>query len=216
MALTYPLAVNDFYELFGVASAEMTWMALRSIGRQGGGFLRMADLAPGYWQVDMESVPMLHANAEKVRARLTALNGAMNAFRLYPPTQPYPQNDPDGSTYGASTPIVTNRDNAYQADMSGFPAGYQVVAGDWVQITYDTSREYLGQFAQNKTADGSGIILNAPLTAPLPDSVANGDAVNLIKPAGLFKLSPGSVKLSTINATMQTLRLTAEQVHEAA
>ena len=111
---------------------------------------------------------------------------------------------------------MTNRDNAYQADMSGFPADYEIKLGDWVQITYDTSREYLGQFTQNKTANGSGVVSNATLSAPLPASVANGDAVNLIKPAGLFKLVLGSFHISVADPTSQTLRFEAEQVHEAA
>ncbi|MCB9993124.1 MAG: hypothetical protein H6873_05655 [Hyphomicrobiaceae bacterium] len=216
MTLTFPLAADDFFDLVGVKAIAFNLSENQALSGLGGGELRATQLAPARWLAEIECALMTSADMSARQALFSRLQGAVNAFCLYPPHRAYPVADPDGSTYGSATPTVSARTSDFVLAIAGLPAGYVLTAGDFIQITYDTSREYLGQFVAGATADGAGDVAAIEVSVPLPAAVAADDAVNLIKPSGLFRLVPDSVHFASADSLNQTLSFSARQTHEAA
>lgn len=212
MALTFPLSAAAFADLLQVESVKFNLQWQQEMSGKGGDLLT-ADLADAYWEADVTTVELPHADAHQVMASINALGGGVRTFYLYNPALSYPQADMDGSTYGASTPVVGTVADSFNLSITGLPADYVITKGDFLQITYGT-RTYFGQFAESATASGAGVLSSIAVAPALPAGVASADAVNLIKPSALFKMVTNTAYLSTTRATFSRITFSARQTHE--
>lgn len=215
MSLANPLAVASFADLLQIADVKFALDWAQEMSLSGGGETLYADRAPARWKADATTIALPHADAEGIMALINSRAGGLKTILLYNHKLPYPSSDPDGSIFGAATPVVGTITDQLHVAFTGFPAGYVIPLGTYFQIVFGTSRYYLGQFAEAKAADGSGAVSAVEITPALPDSVATGDAVTVIKPAGKFKIVPNSAYPQTSGALRSTIAFSAEQTYAA-
>jgi hypothetical protein len=215
MSLTFPLSAAAFADLLRIEDVVFSLGVHQEASGVGAGEPIYADLSPARWTAQITTVPLTHVAANGILALINALAGGLNSFYLYPPTGKYPQQDPTGSGFGAATPLVGTITDRFNVAFTAFPNNYVLKRGDFLQITYATSRRYLGQFAEDKTANGSGALAAVRVTPALPASVATSDAVTVIKPAGKFKLVPNSAAPSLVTRNHTRISFSAEQTHAA-
>ncbi len=213
MALPTTLGLAAFYDLIKISEVDFRpeWSQQRSM--TGGGEVLYADRAPMRWMADITTPAMPLAEAEAMMALVNSRGGGLRTVLLTNPRLPFPSTDPDGSIFGAATPAVGTITDRLHVAFTGFPGGYVVPAGTWFQVVYDTSRYYLGQFAEAKTANGSGNISAAEVTPALPFLVETGNAVTVIKPAAKFKITPNTAYLSNVDFVLASLTFSAEQTY---
>lgn len=213
--MAFPLAASDFIDLLYINECKFRLKWNQEGSGTVGGDTIYADRAAPRWIADLTTVELTHAEAAAVMAIINSLNGGLNEFYLYNPTLPYPSSDPTGSIFGAATPVVGSIADRFHAAFTGFPNNYVIPSGTFVQIIFDTSRRYLGQFVGAKTASGVGAVSSAQLAPALPASVVGGNAVTVKKAAGKFKITPDSAYPSTTSPMFQRITFSAEQTYAA-
>lgn len=213
MALANPLSVASFADLLRVSSSTFSqgWQQQRSA--TGGGETRYTDRAPSLWMAELTSPPMEHAEAEGLMALVNSRAGGLKTFLLYNHKLPYPSSDPDGSIIGATVPKLGAITDRLHVAFTGFPAGYVIPLGTYFGIIFDTSRYYLGQFAEAKVATGAGAVSAVEIWPPLPASITGTPNITIKKPVGKFRLVPGSAYPSSISPVHSTFKLSAEQTY---
>ena len=213
MALADPLPIASFADLLRVSSStfQQGWQQQRSM--TGGGETRYADRAPSMWTAELQTPPMEHAEALGLMALANSRAGGLKTFLLYDHKMPYPSSDPDGSIMGSTTPALGTITDRLHVAFTGFPANYVMPLGSYFGIIFDTSRYYLGQFCEAKTANGSGAISATEIWPPLPAMITGTPAVNVKKPVAKFRLVPGSAFPSTVNPLHSSFKLSAEQTY---
>ncbi|MEO9297564.1 hypothetical protein [Devosia alba] len=242
MALPETLPIASFADLLRVSTATFMqeWQQQRSA--TGGGETRYADRAPSLWKAELTTPPMDHAEAEGLMALANSRAGGLKTFLLYNPKLPFPSSDPEGAilsgsaspylqTYlpwsddlpwndsmpwgglGAFEPKLGAITDRLHVAFTGLPPGYMLPLGTYFSIMFDTSRFYLGQFAEARTADGSGAVTSVEIWPPLPASVTGTPDVEFAKPHGKFRLVPGSAYPSTISTVHSTFKFSAEQTY---
>lgn len=214
MALPSTLPIASFADLIRVSDAtfKQEWQQQRSA--TGGGETRYSDRAPSLWSVELTSPPMEHAEAEGLMALANSRAGGLKTVLLYNPKLPYPASDPDGSILGATVPKLNVISDRLHVSFSGFPPGYMIPLGTFFGIVFDTSRYYLGQFAEARTANPiTGAVASVEVWPPLPALITGTPAINLKKPAAKFRIVPGSAFPSTVSTLHSTFKLSAEQTY---
>ena len=161
--------------------------------------------------VELAPAPM--EDFYRLRARIMLLDGSSNAFLFASPESVAPQADPTGAILGANTVQVhaVGVDNK-TLRLKGLPAGYILTEGDFLGVTYNTSRRGLYVACQTVTADGSGVTPAFEVRSYLRPGTAVNDVVSLVPPVAKVKILPdtlgwsGSGKLVTVHFTVrQTL-----------
>ncbi len=212
MSLATPLSLASFADLINAASVEFPIEHNLERSLPGDGTPQRSSRAPAMRMAKLTSPPMPVADAEGLLVIINALEG-LDPFLLYNKRMPYPSSDPTGSIFGAATPIVGTITNRRLVAFTGFPNDYVIPRGTYFQIIFDTSRYYLGQFAEAKTANGSGAVSAAKITPPLPASIDPGDAVTVLKPSAKF-LPVLPAMLSEVGIVNATISFSAEQTYE--
>lgn len=215
MTLANPLPVASFADQLQIEDPSFQPMWTQKASLSGGGTRLYADRAPMLWKADPQTIALPHADAEALMALINSRAGGIKTVLLYNARLPYPSSDPDGSIFGAATPVVGTITDRLHVAFTGFPAGYVIPLGTYFGIVFDTSRYYLGQFAEAKTASGAGAVTSVEIAPALPDSVAPGDAVTVLKPPAKFRIVPGSAYLSLVTALHSKLTFSAEQDYAA-
>lgn len=215
MALPAILPIASFADLLRVSSATFVqeWQQQRSA--TGGGETRYADRAPSLWKAELTTPPMEHAEAEGLMALANSRAGGLKTFLLYNHRMPYPSSDPDGTIIGAIVPSLGTITDRLHVAFTGFPPDYVIPLGSYFGIVFDTSRYYLGQFAEAKVANGSGAVSAAEIWPPLPASISGTPDVIISKPVAKFRLVPNSAYPSSISPVHSTFKLSAEQTYSA-
>lgn len=216
MTLANPLGLAAFQDLFRVEQVKFVpmWNQERSLA--GGGDTQYADRAPALWTADITTRSLLWSDAHKVMALINSRAGGLKTVLLHNPRACYPASDPGGSIFGAATPLVGTIADRLHVAFTGFPNSYVMPAGAFFQVIFDSSRYYLGQFAEARTADGSGAIASVEIAPALPASVTTGDAVTVIKPAAKFRLTPNSAAPAQAAAANRArISFSAEQTYSA-
>jgi hypothetical protein len=209
------LALASFADLINAADCEFTLEWNQQLSVSGDGEAHAATRGVPLWMAKITSPPMAIADALGLVALVNSLQGSLGTFLLYDKRLPYPSSDPTGSTFGAATPVVGTITSNVSVAFTGFPNAYSIPLGTYFQIIHDTTRYYVGQFAEAKTANGSGAVSASAVTPPLPDSVDPGDAVTVLKPSGKFRLVPKSAFLTNVTVKEASLVLSARQTYEA-
>jgi hypothetical protein len=216
MALADPLGVADFADLFRVQDVEFVQSFMQQSSMTGGGERRYADRAPAMLRAKITTIPMLNAEAEGNMALINSRSGGLKSVLLYNYRLPYPSSDPDGSIIGATVPTVNVITDRSHVSFSGFPNSYEIPLGTWFGIIFDTSRYYLGQFAEARTANPvTGAVASVEITPPLPASITTGAEVSVSKPPAKFKLVPNSAFPAKQGGLHSTIEFSAEQTYGA-
>ncbi|WP_240233622.1 hypothetical protein [Devosia lacusdianchii] len=214
MALANPLAIADFYDRFRVQDVTFVQGPQQQRSATGGGETRYADRAPSLWKADVTTQPLLNAEAEGIMALINSRGGGLKTVLLYNSRLPYPSSDPKGQIIGATVPklgVITDR---LHVAFTGFPAGYLIPLGTYFSIQFDTSRFYLGQFAEARTANPiTGTVGATEVWPPLPASISGTPDVVIVKPPAKFRIEPGSAFLSKEGGLHSTIKFSAEQTY---
>lgn len=215
MALANPLSQASLADLLPIADVTFRPMWAQEGSLTGSGEPLYSDRAPMRWSADVTTGPMRWSLANRIMALINSRGGGLKTILLANPRAWYPAGDPGGALFGAATPLVGTITDRLHVAFTGFPNGYVIPAGTFFRVLFDTSRYYLGQFAEDKTANGSGAVSETEITPALPASVDTGDAVTVAKPQGKFIIVPNSAYPSQANATRAIVRFSAEQTYAA-
>lgn len=212
MAVSFPLPLANLADLVPIEAVLWHELRQQEMSALGSGEYLAHDLAPPLYEADITSPRMSQATAEQLRARLRSLDGSSQHFYLYNPALKYPQADPDGSIVGSSSVVIaTINANRKAWTLSGLPAGYVLTLGDWLEVTYDTSRRALVQAVESATADGSGVTPEFEIRPHLRPGITTSLAVNLKQPAAKVKLLPNGARVEPDSIKFARIVFTARQ-----
>ena len=213
MALANPLPQASFADLLQLQDANFVqgWQQQRSA--TGGGETRYADRAPSLWKADFTTIPMPIAVGEGITALINSRAGGLKTALLHNYRQPYPSSDPEGSIIGATVPKLGTITDRLHVAFTGFPGHYELPLGTFFGLVFDTSRYYLGQLVEARTATSLGAIASVEIWPPLPASVTGTPDVSVIKPPAKFRITPGSAYPSKVDGTLTTIQFAAEQTY---
>lgn len=211
MALSIPLSAANLADLIDIEDVNWQPQFQQETSGIGTAEFLAADLGAPYWEADVTSRPYPHQEARALLARLLALRGSLGAFYLYDPRACYPAADRRGFLIEGATVLVDSvESNRRDLNLKGLPAGYVLTAGDYVAITYLTTRRALHLVVVGGTADGSGD-LQVELAPTIRPGVAADDAVSLARPAAKVKLLPDTLAVEKASTTRARLRFRARQ-----
>jgi hypothetical protein len=181
----------------------------------GGGETRYADRAPSLWKAMVTTIEFPNAEAEGIMALINSRAGGLKTMLLHNHRLPYPSSDPDGSIIGSTVPELGTITDRVTVAFTGFPNGYVMPLGSFFGIVWDTSRYYLGQFCEARTANGSGAISAVSIWPPLPASITGTPDIIIKQPVGKFRIEPGSAAPASVGTLHTTIQFTAEQTYSA-
>lgn len=215
MTLANPLALASFADLLQLTDVKFYPLWQQESSGSGSGETLYADRGPMLWQADATTGDLPHAEAEAIMALINSRAGGLKSLLLYNHKVPFPSTDPDGTIFGLATPVVGAITDRFHVAFTGFPAGYVVPLGTYFQVLFDTSRYYLGQFVEARTASGAGAIASVEVAPALPTSIIGGEPVTVIKPAAKFKIVPNSAYPSVTGALHSIVTFSAKQTYAA-
>jgi hypothetical protein len=218
MSLPDPLTLAGFSDLIQgrVSDCSLVLEWQQQMSGTGGGEVIYADRAPPMWTGTVTIGEQLIADAEATMALLNSRAGGLKTL-LLPNYRGglYPSSDPTGSIFGTSTPSVDGSPaDQYHVAFKGFPAGYSLPLGTYFQIIFSGSAYYLGQVCEAKTADGSGNVTSVEVAPKLPASVADGNAVTVIKPCGKFRVVPGTIAPTLSTSLYEKIAFQVRQTYQ--
>jgi hypothetical protein len=213
MTLADPLPQASFADLLRVQDANFVqnWQQQRSA--TGGGESRYADRAPSLWKGDLTTIAMPLADGEGLMALINSRAGGIKTVLLHNYRLPYPSSDPDAAIIGATVPKLGTITDRLHVAFTGFPPGYVLPLGTFFGLVFDTSRYYLGQLVEARTANGSGAVASVEIWPPLPASVSGTPDVSVKKPPIKARIVPGSAFPSKVGPTLTTIQLSFEQTY---
>lgn len=204
MAITFPLAVENFADLLRIASVSWFLRDSQELSGLGNGQILAADLAPRLWEGNVTTGRMTFDEAMDMQALIESLDGALNTFYLYNPLRKYPREDPDGSILGAATPVIASLDaNNKAMTVSGLPANYVLSRGDMLAFDYGSpARRALHRVVETVTASGAGLSPLFEVRPHIRTGAAVADDIILAKPAAKVIMQPGSFSIEndTLNS----------------
>lgn len=215
MALSSTLSVAEFYDRFRVQDSPFVQGFQQQRSVTGGGESRYADRAPALWKAEVTTQPLPNAEAEGIMALINSRAGGLKTVLLYNSKLPYPSSDPKGLIIGATVPKLGTITDRLHVAFTGFPAGYVIPLGTYFGILFDTSRYYLGQLAEARTANGSGAVGTVEIWPPLPASVSGTPDVVIKRPPAKFRIVPGSAYPASEGTLHSTIKFSAEQTYGA-
>lgn len=193
MAISYPMNLLD---VFPGWSTEFDLLYRQEQSRSAGGKTYVKDLGSPLWQGGWISQTLTANQLDAWRARLKALDNGLQTFRGWPSSRQYPIAYPNGSWptgdafSGTGTVGVVNA-NRKAITRSGFPTGFAMSVGDYVQI----GSTDLHQVLEDAT---TGQFEIRPHLWP---GVVAGASIKVVKPACLMTIVPGSISSTADPAT---------------
>ncbi|MEM9968495.1 MAG: hypothetical protein AAF755_10375 [Pseudomonadota bacterium] len=185
MALSFPLARADFFDLLPIARITLRPNDSRTFTETAGGELIPAGRAVPLWRGSIALDKERHRLFAELESKLTLLEQTGASFLLYDPRQPFPAADPGGAILGQATPMISAlAANNREIDLSGLPAGYEISAGDLIGWTYGAAptRYALHRVVTGATASGSGTARDIELAPFLRPGLALNTPVTLVRP----------------------------------
>lgn len=183
MSLSYPLSLPAAWK---IRQARMRMVSV--VGMSESPFTKSQQVyayVGQCWAMDVQLVPMQHADAEDCIALLAALNG-MEGTVLMPPAGNYGVR---GTWAGSPKVNGSHAARSSSIAMKDFNDGATVLAGDWFQIG-SGSTATLHKVAQNLTIGGSpqgfGTLEIWPRTRA---SLSDNDTFTTSNPMGLWRLA---------------------------
>lgn len=207
MALSFPLAVADFFDKIRVVEATPFFLTeTLEYSQTRSGEILSADVGVRLWRTSIVARPKRHQDVKELRALLHLLSTGGRSFFAYDPTIPGPFADPQGTTLGANIPRINSLPSTRELTLKLLPAGYVISPGDMLSFTYGSSptRYALHQVVTGATANGSGVTGNIEVMPYIRTGAAVNAVVTLIKPTCKMMLVPGSLNMGTSDILFTT------------
>ena len=202
MTIPPPLPLADFWDLLPVAEGT-TWRQIRNdeLAGMGSADTLAVELASPLWGgdvvLDFDEWPA----ARSLQARVRALDGPMRTFLMPNPLAEYPLGDPVGAVLGEAevTLLAIDGDNR-RVQFAGLPAGYTLGWGDMGEVLFGSNpeRRFVFELQGEVVADGDGETALVPIGPHIWPGVAEGMAVNFLRPAAKMSIVAGSLKEGAI------------------
>lgn len=165
-------------------------------------------------RLKITTAPMPNADMLAIEAIVEKAANQQEEFLCYDKRLPYPTSDPDGSIFGAATPVISAITDRYTVSFTGFPNDYVIPGGTWLSILDDTSRYYLGKAVGTFTANGSGAVSSLKLSVPMPTFVDVGGAATVVKAPAKFRLEREAFYSTSVGLVNASLVLSAIQSYD--
>lgn len=196
-ALTFPLALADFFGDLAVTSFGFDLTEnMRHSATQGGEVL-VADLGPRLWTFEVQVNTKTHDQARKAEALARMLRQAGRPFFAFDRFAPYPAADPGGVLLGAATPTIhTLSSDSRRMRVTGLPAGYALTRGDLLSFSYGAGpvRYALHEVITPVSADGAGLTPLFEVSPFIRPGAQVGAPVTFAKPFCKAVMIPGSYR----------------------
>ncbi len=220
MALTFPVALAEFFAGLPVKSAVPDLTEALYQSRTAGGEVLTADLGTRLWSAEVTIARRPHREAEAIKAVAHVLRQAGRSMFVRLPLSAAPARDLDGALLGAATPSIYALPTGNRTmRLQGLPPQYKLTAGDFLSFTYDIgdglTRYALHQLVEDAQSFALDLSNTFEVVPNIRPGAVVGAAVQLINPFFKAVMVPGSFspgtqdKLFTSGMTfrvIQTLR----------
>lgn len=196
MAITYPLALTDFWELLRFADRPVFMpQHNRKQSISGGGDVMSTVYGRPKWVVSVMLSGGWHNRNIIQEADLMHVSSRDGTILAYDIRRPYPADDPDGwKLDGMEITVKTKGSNNRSLSLEGLRPEFTVTKGDKYSVLYDTDKRFLFEVMETDQADGVGDTAEFEIWPYLPDALTVGDVVTMRKACGKFKLVSGSFR----------------------
>lgn len=194
MALTYPLSLASFMQLYRIAMISLQLNVQQEMSQQASGGNISRDLGPQFWTADISTGNLNDNDVEDMLSLLRALEQTQGTFLCTNSRRRYPKADPTGSIVGTST-VQINSNTSVGLSLKGLPAAYVLNLGDYISVVYGSpSERILFQLEEGITANGSGVTGTFAVHPAVPPAMAANAACTLKQPTVQMTVVPGSIK----------------------
>ena len=201
MALTYPLAIESFWQLLPISKDTFELSRAVDISRTRGGEVISAETGASLWTGKIELGPMTHAEGRLLKPLLNLLGRPGATFAVCDSARVGPLLDPDGVTVPPT--VLALGSDPRELSLTGLPAGYVLSRGDLVYFSY-AGRIGLHEIVSTVTANGSGQTALFEVNPPLRPGLTTGTQVRLTFARCRAVLLPGSLSLGETTNTITT------------
>jgi len=197
------MATTDLMDALVVTGVTFSLDYGQETSGQAGGQIRVKDLRSPLWRMKVDCSTLSLQQLRVIRALVGSLGGSLGSFYAWDPAAQYPAADPDGTALGSSNVQISGLgSSAWHLILKGLPAGYKLTIGDMLAFDYGTSRA-LHQVTSSVVANSSGVTPAFEIHPPRRQGAAANQVVALKRPAGEFRIVPGSLNLSADGLTGQ-------------
>jgi len=171
---------------------------------QASGQIRVKDLRSPIWKMKVECANMDIRRLRVIRALIDALGGSVDSFYAWDPGSQFPNLDPDGAILGAAEVQIASlgADNK-SLSLKGFPAAYELGAGDLFAFDFNGRRALHQVSAASVVANSSGVTPVFGITPHFRQGVTLGTTVILKRPAAEMRIIPGTINFGLAALTGQ-------------
>lgn len=194
MALNYPLALADWFDLLPISEAAFSLSQATASSRTAGGEVIVDRIGVSLWSVQLKMGRLTPQETSSVQALIEAAIGPGRSVMTTPPQNAAPITDPSGTSIATAAPQISAIDRAASTiDISGMPSTYQLLRGDYFSINFGPGSEQttLHRIAENKPAV-FGAVSNIQIEPNLPVGVNIGAAIRFVRPILKGVVVPGS------------------------
>lgn len=192
MALTFPLALTDFWDILPMASVVIDPTEMVQTSITGSGEVTAAEIGPRLWRGTAVFGAITKSEAAAIEPLLSVARGAAATFYAYDTRFPEPQAQPQG----VLTPsILSLAVNSRELALTGLVDGFTLKAGDYLSFQYGSSPV---RFAFHRivtpvtVADVSGDTAEFEVTPNIRPGAVVSTAVVLSKPFFKARMLPGT------------------------
>lgn len=160
MALTYPYPLEFFSDLLRVNKSRLYLQRFDESSGSGDGRIWSAELSRPLWAAELSLADRPSPLAREIDGKIDGLDGSRKSFLFSDPTYGGPQN---GATAGLdSVTIASISSDRSRAAFSGFPAGFELMVGDYFSIRYGSDKVYFGRVMESG-GSGANCVRSAPI-----------------------------------------------------
>lgn len=186
MAVTYPLPLADLSDVLRAKTCVVRLERFDEYSGSGDGRFWSASMAKPLWRAEIVLADRTARDARRLEAKINALRGSSGTFLFSDPSYPGPAY---GNAMGGVTVSAVSSDRD-ALSLAGFPANFEITAGDRLSITHSSGKRYYGEFVEDKQAGSGGSITGISVEPELPFGVAAGDVVKFARPEMIVAVIP--------------------------
>lgn len=176
--LVFPYSLKFFGDTLEIISASMTLVRYDEMSGTGDGRMWSSELAPPLWQAELSLASVDWSDARRINARIRALAGTEKSLMWSDPTYApefAPSDNPTLASIAADKSAIS---------ISNLRPNYSFNAGDMLSFTWEGgTRHYLGEVAEDISANASGTVAALSVYPYVPMSAAVGVRVELVRPS---------------------------------
>ena len=199
MAITYPLAVTDFWERLRFADRP-TFISQHNKSQSvaGSGKILSSFRGKPKWMINVTLAGGWHDRNLVTEADIMSLNSRDGTVLAYDIRKTHPADDPDGwKLDGRTITIASKGANNRSVSLSGLRGQFIVTKTDKISVLYDTDKRFLCEVQETTQADDTGDTVEFEVWPYLPDALEVGDVVTMHKAPGEFEVVAGSYRPSS-------------------